>query len=189
MITHAREPTDWLADALDELRPICETIDPQAIEELLAALLAASRIVTYGVGREGLMMRALCMRLVHAGLDAHVAGEMSTPAIGQKDLLVVSAGPGEFSTVLALQGVARTAGARIALLTADPHGRAAQLADVVLHVDARTMADDLTAPGVLPMGSAFEAVEFLLSDLLATRVGQARGESTARMRSRHTNLE
>lgn len=91
--------------------------------------------------------------------------------------------------MLALQGVARSAGARIALLTANPQGRAAQLADVVLHIPGRTMADDLEAPGVLPMGSAFEALEFLLSDLLAMRVRQSRGESVERMRSRHTNLE
>jgi hypothetical protein len=39
------------------------------------------------------------------------------------------------------------------------------------------------------MGSAFEAVALLLSDLLVTRVRQSRGESVERMRSRHTNLE
>jgi hypothetical protein len=51
------------------------------------------------------------------------------------------------------------------------------------------MADGLEAPGVLPMGSAFEAVEFLLSDLLAMRVRQSRAENIEQMRSRHTNLE
>jgi 6-phospho-3-hexuloisomerase len=182
-------PAGWLDNALNELRPICQAIEPRALEDLVAELLAARRVVTYGVGREGLMMRALCMRLMHAGLDAHVAGDMSTPAVGPGDLFIASAGPGEFSTVLALQGVARNAGARIALLTANPQGRAARLADVVLHVPGRTMADDLDVAGVLPMGSAFEAVEFLLSDLLPLRVRQSRGESVERMRSRHTNLE
>jgi 6-phospho-3-hexuloisomerase len=51
------------------------------------------------------------------------------------------------------------------------------------------MADDVKSLGVLPMGSAFEAVEFLLSDLLALRVSELRGESVETMRSRHTNLE
>jgi 6-phospho-3-hexuloisomerase len=186
---HVQAPGGWLDDALNELRPTCQAIESRALEEVVTELLAAPRVVTYGVGREGLMMRALCMRLMHAGLDAHVAGDMSTPAVGPGDLLVASAGPGEFSTVLALQGVARGAGARIAVLTANAQGRAAQLADVVLHIPGRTMADDLEAPGVLPMGSAFEAVALLLSDLLATRVRQSRGESVERMRSRHTNLE
>lgn len=189
MSTHTETPANWLDEALNELRPIWQAIEPRALEELVAELLAARRVVTCGVGREGLMMRALCMRLMHAGLDAHVAGDMSTPAVGPGDLLIASAGPGEFSTVLALQGAARSAGARIALLTANAEGRAAQLADVVLHIPGRTMADDLEVPGVLPMGSAFEALEFLLSDFLAMRVRQSRGESVERMRSRHTNLE
>ena len=182
-------PAGWFDRALTELRPACQAINSAALDDLVAELLAARHIVTYGVGREGLMMRALCMRLVHAGLDAHVAGDMSTPPIGHQDLLIVSAGPGEFSTVLALEHVAQDAGARIALLTANARGRAAQLADVVLHIPARTMADDRETPGVLPMGSAFEAIEFLLSDLLSTQVRDARGEDVERMRSRHTNLE
>jgi 6-phospho-3-hexuloisomerase len=179
----------WLVEALDELRTVCQEIDRQALEALSAELVAARRVVTYGVGREGLMMRALCMRLMHAGLEAHVAGDMSTPPVGQGDLLVVSAGPGEFSTVLALVDVARGAGARVAVITASADGHAAQRADVVLRVPARTMADDVKSLGVLPMGSAFEAVEFLLSDLLALRVSELRGESVETMRSRHTNLE
>lgn len=182
-------PSDWLGAALDELRPVCRDVDSQSLEELVAELLAARHIVTYGVGREGLMMRGLCMRLMHAGLNAHVAGDMSTPPVGPADLLIVSAGPGSFSTVLALQKVAREAGARVALLTADPHGPAAPLANVVLHIRARTMADDLDAPGVLPMGSAFEAVLFLLTDLLAQRVRHQRREPIEQMRARHTNLE
>jgi hypothetical protein len=56
-------------------------------------------------------------------------------------------------------------------------------------VDEARPGHDLDAPGVLPMSSAFEAVALLLSDLLATRVRQSRGESVERMRSRHTNLE
>lgn len=187
--TGPESPGDWLNAVLDELRPVCRAVDSLTLEELVAELVAARHIVTYGVGREGLMMRALCMRLMHAGLNAHVAGDMSTPPVGPADLLLVSAGPGSFSTVLALQGVARDAGARVALMTADPHGPAGLLADVVLHIPARTMADDLDTTGVLPMGSAYEAVLLLLTDLLAQRVRQHRRESVDQMRSRHTNLE
>lgn len=188
-MTVPSKPNSWMIAALDELRPVCERIDPAELDALSDALAAARRVVTYGVGREGLMMGALCMRLMHAGLDAHVAGDMSTPPVQDGDLLVVSAGPGEFSTVLALMTVARSARARLAVLTAVVGGPAEELADVVLHVPARTMADDLEAPGVLPMGSAFEAIELLLTDLLALRAAASRGDTGDRMRARHTNLE
>lgn len=65
-------------------------------------------------------MKALCMRLMHLGFDAHVVGDMTTPHLGEGDLLIVSAGPGEFSTVLALMGVAKRDGARTMCITRSP---------------------------------------------------------------------
>ena len=129
--------------ALNEVGSVFSALDPDAVDRLCAEILSARRIACYGVGREGLMMKALCMRLMHLGLDAHVVGDMTTPPIGGGDLLLVSAGPGAFSTVLALMGVAREAGARVAVVTAQPAGDAGRSADVVVHLPAQTMATDL----------------------------------------------
>ncbi|CAI5462204.1 unnamed protein product [Closterium sp. Yama58-4] len=100
------------------------------VEEIVSA--KDGKITLYGVGREGLMMRALAMRLYHLGLQATVVGDMSCPPIGPGDLLLVSAGPGRFSTVEALLGEARSAGARTAVITAQPEGDCARLADRVV---------------------------------------------------------
>lgn len=186
--TSARAPLDYRA-ALAELEQVLSAVLPATVDTLCDELEGARRIVLYGVGREGLMMRALAMRLMHLGLDAHVAGDMSTPPVGHDDVLVVSAGPGEFSTVLALQEVARNAGARCVVVTAQAGGRAARRADTVIHLPARTMADDRARPGFLPMGSAFEAAELVFFDLVALRFRDRSGQSAEQMRSRHTNLE
>src|SRR3712207_7519677 len=68
------------------------------------------------------LFRSLAMRLFHLGRRAAMVGDMTTPPIGRGDLLVVSAGPGYFSTVAGLMGVAREAGARTLLVTAQPEG-------------------------------------------------------------------
>src|SRR5437899_8376912 len=99
--------------ALAEIGSVFSRVAPGTADRMCAEILAARRIACYGVGREGLMMKALCMRLMHLGLDAHMVGDMTTPPIGGGDLLLVSAGPGEFSTVLALMKVAHDARARI----------------------------------------------------------------------------
>lgn len=165
-------------------------IPPETAEELCAELEAARRIACYGVGREGLMVRALCMRLMHVGLDAHVVGDMTTPPLGPGDLLLASAGPGSFSTVLALLGVARAAGARTAVVTAQPAGEAPRQADLVVHLPAQTMADDSgPATSVLPMGSLYEAAQLLFFDVVAIRLRERLGQSPEAMRGRHTNLE
>lgn len=178
------------AGAVREVGEVLARIPPDTVETLCAELAAARRIACYGVGREGLMMKALCMRLMHLGLDAHVVGDMTTPPIGRGDLLFVSAGPGTFTTVLALMGVAASAGARTVLLTAQPAGVAARAADVVVELPAQTMADDRgPAPSVLPMGSLYEAVELLLFDVVSIRLRELLGRSAEEMRERHTNLE
>ena len=51
------------------------------------------------------------------------------------------------------------------------------------------MADDQESAAVLPMGSAYEIALFVLVDLITNRVRRRRSESTAELRSRHTNLE
>jgi 6-phospho-3-hexuloisomerase len=137
------------------------------------------------------MMRALAMRLYHLGLDAHVVGDMSCPPLGPGDLLLVSAGPGNFSTVAGLIGVARGAGARIACITAQADGAAPQASDLVLHIPAQTMADDqgAAATSVLPMGSLFEGAQYLAFELLILGLRDRLGVTPEAMRARHTNLE
>src|SRR3982074_712126 len=106
--------------AIDEIRAVLQNGAAAEAEKLCDELLKAKRIATYGVGREGLMMRALCMRLMHLGLDAPVVGDMTTPPLGPGDALVASAGPGAFSTVNALLGVAKSSGAPTVAITAQP---------------------------------------------------------------------
>ncbi|XWS50551.1 hypothetical protein CRYUN_Cryun12cG0096300 [Craigia yunnanensis] len=53
----------------------------------------------YGVGREGLVLKAPCMSLAHLGLSAYFVFDMTTPSITSSDLLIASVGPGGFSTV------------------------------------------------------------------------------------------
>ena len=170
------------------------------VTELTAAASGGGRVFVHGVGREGLMMRALCMRLAHLGLAAHCVGDVTAPPASPGDLLVASAGPGAFSTVDAICGVVRVAGARVVLLTARPEGEfPGRQADVVAHVPAQTMADgeDDDGPAAahgssqakLPMGSLYEGAMFVLFEMVVLELARVLGQSPAQMRARHTNLE
>ena len=178
-----------LTGAVAEIRAVLESGAAAEAEKLCDELQAARRVACYGVGREGLMMRALCMRLMHLGLDAHMVGDMTTPALGAGDLLVVSAGPGAFSTVLALLGVARAAGARTVVVTAQPDGEAGRTADAAIHIRAQTMADDRGSGSVLSMGSLYEAAMLVFFDVVSILLRERTGQTMDEMRSRHTNLE
>ena len=112
--------TEGAERAIEELGTCLRGIEEPKLGELVERIAVSKRIVLYGCGREGLMMRALCMRLYHLGLDAHMAGDVTTPPVGPGDLLLVSAGPGYLSTVEALLGVGRKAGSSTACFTAEP---------------------------------------------------------------------
>lgn len=177
--------------AATELRVATEQVNPAELAALISAIAAAKRIVLHGVGREGLMMRALAMRLYHLGLDAHMVGDMSCPPVASGDLLLVSAGPGEFATIAGLVAIAKAAGASTACVTAQPTGSVPKACDHVLTIPAQTMADDQTpAPAsVLPMGSLFEGAQFLVFEILILLLRDQIGATPAAMRARHTNLE
>ncbi len=193
----SEEPDSDAARALDEVGRAVRSVGAEELDAIADELVAARRIACYAGGREGLVLRGLVMRLFHAGLDAHYVGEMTCPAVGPGDVVVLSCGPGRISTVAALAGVALRDGARVLYLTAQPGEPPAERAHRVVTVRAQTMADDLPddraggpASGpVLPMGSAYEIALFVLVDLITNRVRKRRGESTEEMRSRHTNLE
>ena len=176
--------------ALAELGRVFAQLPNDAADGLIDAIVESRRIALHGLGREGLQMRGFAMRLFHMGRDAHVVGDMTTPPLGPGDLLIVSIGPGTLATTEALMGVARRAGAKVAMVTAQPHGQAAKLADIVATIPAQTMADDRGANlSVLPMGSLFETAQMIFFELVVLRLRDRVGETSETMRARHTNLE
>ncbi|MBP2167250.1 6-phospho-3-hexuloisomerase [Erwinia toletana] len=176
--------------ALRELAVVLENLNENTVQQGLDLIQHARRISLYGVGREGLQIKGFAMRLYHLGLRASVVGEMTTPPLAQGDLLIVSAGPGWFSTVDALLNTARQAGAATLCITAQPAGVSALKADRIITLPAQTMADaEDTAGSVLPLGSLYEGALFLLFENIIVQLQQALAISAAVMSANHTNLE
>jgi 6-phospho-3-hexuloisomerase len=176
--------------ALDDLSAVFARIDEAGVDAAVAEIAAARRIALHGLGREGLQIRGLAMRLFHLGRNVAMVGDMTTPPIGPGDLLIVSAGPGDFATVTGLMGVAKAAGARTLVVTAQPTSATARAADAVLTIPAQTMADDTGARiSVLPMGSLFEGAQYILFEVMILKLRDRLGVTPEAMRARHTNLE
>ena len=176
--------------ALGDLAKVFGRLPAGAESAFVDAIVAARRIAIYGAGREGLQMDGFAMRLFHLGRDVHVVGDMTAPPLGVGDLLIVSSGPGASNIGDALIAVAHEAGAKVAVVTAQPGGRTPLRADVVLAIPAQTMADDRGGElSVLPMGSLFETAQMVLFEVIVLALRERLGESAETMRARHTNLE
>lgn len=176
--------------ALAELGTVFDALADDAADPLIDAITTARRIAIYGAGREGLAIRGFAMRLFHMGRDAHVVGDMTTPAVGPGDLLVVTSGTGHLATAETLIDIATSAGAATAIITAQPDGPTSRKANLRIVIPAQTMADDRGERiSVLPMGSLFEFAETIFLELVVIRLRDRLGETTDTMRARHTNLE
>ncbi|CAH2070264.1 unnamed protein product [Thlaspi arvense] len=155
------------------------------VTELAGVSRRSARVFLHGVGREGIMLKAFTMRLFHLGLSSHLVSDMTTPPISSSDLLIASAGPGGFSTVDAICSVAKSTGAKVLLLTAQPEtGSCVKHASAVCYVPAQTMANDdggdAAAKGerpLLPMGSVYEGALFVLFEMVVYKLGEVLGES------------
>ena len=176
--------------ALEELCAPLDRIDETAVDAAVRTIASAKHVTVYAGGREGLQVRGFAMRLFHLGRSVSVVGDMTTPAIGPGDLFLNVCGPGEISTAVALVGVARQAGAKVLVITAQPQGRVPMMADEVLVLPAQTMANDQgPVASLLPMGSVFEGVLFVLFEVMILKLKAALDVSTEAMRSNHTNME
>lgn len=178
-----------MREAAAELAGVAASFDEATLEPSVQAITSARRVMLYGCGREGLMMRALAMRLHHLGLTVCMQGDMSAFPLGPGDLFLCAAGPGELATGSALCRTARQAGAGVLVVTAEPEGATSILADQLLVIPAQTMASDIGSTAVLPMGSLFEGAMFLVFEVLVLRLRNVLGETPESMRVRHTNME
>lgn len=177
--------------ALSELGGVFDKLDDAGVDTALGMIAKAKKTVVFGGGRERLQIMGFAMRLYHMGLNVAVEGDMTTPPVGKGDLFIVTVGPGEISTALALLGVAKKAGAAILVLTAQPKGSAAAFADFVLTIPAQTMADDqgTARSSVLPMGSLYEGALFVLFEVMVLKLRDMLKVDPEVMRGNHTNLE
>ena len=150
------------------------------------------RIFVAGAGRTGLCMRALGMRLMHLGKTVYVAGETTTPAITETDLLIIGSGSGRTISLLAIAGQARRQNAKILLFTTDAVSPLAELADHRVVIPAPSLKNVKEKNGVesvQPMGTLFEQSMLILCDRLILELMQSMGVTAAQMLARHANLE
>jgi len=178
------------ATVLDELTRAMREVDQQAAMEMVERIMAAPRVFIYGRGRSGLAAWAFASRLAQMGLQVHVVGEMTAPAISQGDLLVAASGTGTTRTTLLAAEEARRIGAGVVALTTHPESPLGTAADVVVKVEGatrrRAAGEERSAQYG---GSLFEQALLLTLDSVAMVLKRRLARSDLEMDRRHANLE
>lgn len=176
---------------LADIKRALRKVDPARIDAVCAAILAADRVFIAGKGRSGLQMRAFAMRLMHLGLTAHVVDDVTTPAIGAGDLLLIGSSSGRTGSLLRYLDTLRATGALMMAFTGAPESPIAEAAESIIHIPATNFkaGRQTESDSVLVMGSLFEHCLGLLCDLIIIHLKAARGIEETTMNARHANLE
>lgn len=175
---------------LDEIANCLKSIDDEAIERLMQAILTAPRIFVAGKGRTGMQMRAFALRLMHLGHMVYVIDETVTPAIRVSDLLIIGSASGRTASLVQYAQRAKALGARVVVITASPSSPVAGHAELILRLDAPSpKIEQNEARSIQPEGTLFEQTLLLMLDTLVLRLMEYHSISEADMFSRHANLE
>lgn len=168
---------------LSELNGVFEALPEASIQNTARIIENHNRIFVYGAGRSGLMLKALAMRLAQLGRTAYVVGETTTPAIEEGDLLIVASASGSTHSTCHFAKCAKKAGARVFVITANPHSPLTAIAPAGLILPASSK--DSTTGSRQIMGSLFEQALLLFCDAVVASCHH----NAADMRKRHANLE
>jgi 6-phospho-3-hexuloisomerase len=173
-----------LTSVLDRLAAV-----PAGLDEVLDVLAGADRVFVLGAGRSGLALQMTAMRLMHLGLDVHVVGETTTPAISAGDVLLTASGSGTTTGIVRAAETATGVGARIVAITTAPGSPLGRAADALVVVPAATKLDRSGTTSAQYAGSLFEQAVVLVGDALFDALWRRSGLSADDLWPRHANLE
>ncbi|WEV54332.1 SIS domain-containing protein [Leuconostocaceae bacterium ESL0723] len=173
----------------DILKELAENSDQAVTEADLERIKAAPRIFVAGAGRSGLAAKAFAMRLMQLGKTAFVAGETTTPALADGDILILVSSSGETSSLVRMAETAGRVGASVWLWSTSQDNTLARSATQVTLLAGKGKFAGQTTGTRQPLGTLFEQSAWLLGDLLTVAYMHRYQIDEADLKARHANLE
>ncbi len=175
---------------LSELKVSLGSIREEDVEKLVTILLTSRKVFFVGVGRVLLSLQSVAKRLAHLGIDTHIVGEVTEPAITPEDVLIVGSGSG---TTLFPAGIALKAhaiGARVVHIGSNPDSELKDIVEFMVRIPVRTkyyLDDEIDS--AQPMTSLFEQTLLLLGDIVAKMIIERQKLDMKSLWQYHANLE
>lgn len=171
---------------LKEIAEVLSKVGEETGRRFRREIVRARRIYITGVGRSAIMVKAFGQRLMHLGFEVHCADEITAPAIGKGDLLIVASGTGRTLLPIYMARRAKRFRARVTAVTARTRSRLARLADLVVEIPAPLEPGPRTCQ---PARSLFEQALFLYLDATILDLMREYRIPRSRIRRRHANLQ
>lgn len=176
--------------ALDECRQVLSSVKERDTERLIESVLSAKKVFFVGVGRVMLSLQAIAKRWAHIGIETHLVGEITEPAIGTGDLLIAASGSGESIIPKEIAKKAKALGATVIMIGSNRESTLAKTADFMVRVPTNTKMkceDEIQSKQI--MTSLFEQFLLLYGDIVARMIVTSRGIDLDTLWEYHANLE
>ncbi|QKJ86092.1 6-phospho-3-hexuloisomerase [Paramixta manurensis] len=173
-----------------ELSHTLSLVSSESVNELVRSIENADKVFFVGVGRVLLALEAMAKRLAHLGVKTYVVGQITEPAITERDLLIVGSGSGESMFPLGIARKAKGFKAKVAHIGSNPESSMKQVADLFVRIPVQTklnLAGEV--PSVQPMTSLFEQSLLLLGDTIALLMVEEKAIDMHSLWQLHANLE
>jgi len=173
-----------------EIRKMSTLIEETKAESLSSYILSSPTIFVTGMGRSGFVARAFAMRLMHLGFNTHFVGEVTTPKIKAKDLLIACSSSGETANVLEAARKSKKVSASICSITSRKDSSLSKLSDLTIIIPGPSKINwKAKVKTIQPLGSLFEQTLLIYLDSIIISLMKKKKSSAAEMLKRHTNLE
>lgn len=190
MTSFEKKYKDVAERVIDEIKKTLMNISPDELESLVRTVLSARKVFFVGVGRVMLSLQAIAKRWAHLGIDTHLVGEITEPAITADDVLIVGSGSGNSLFPVAIAGKAKKLGVKVVHIGSNTKGDIAQFTDFMVRIPVRTKAylpDEFDS--IQPMSSLFEQDLLLLGDIIAKMIVDMKDLDLKGLWQFHANLE
>jgi ribulose-phosphate 3-epimerase len=173
-----------------EIDAVLDQVAPTEVEQLVGNLLAARRVFIFAVGRVLLSLQCLGKRLNHLGIECQTVGAMDEQPIGPEDLLLIASGSGESKVPAEIARIAKTKGAKLALITSAIQSTIKALSDTVVHLPCPTKNEPTRGvKSIQLMSTVFDQALHVFGDALALLIEDRKSLSHEEVWRRHANLE
>ena len=181
---------DVTESVMDELSKTLKSIKTENTEKLIDEILKADKVFLIGVGRVMLSLQAIAKRWAHLGIETHLVGEITEPAITPDDVLIVGSGSGNSLFPVAIAGKAKQVGAKVIHIGSNPNGRIGDICDFMVRIPVRTkeyLEDELDS--IQPMTTLFEQSLLVFGDIVAKMIIDMKDLDLKGLWRYHANLE
>lgn len=179
---------------LEELEQLAQQIDEKELGNIAKILCDAKEkrknIFVAGAGRSGCIARAFANRLMHLGFSCFMVGDITTPPIGDGDILFVLSGSGKTSSLVSMSKKAKQLRAQVVTITLQKDGEIGKLSDALILLPGTTrLQSEEKFHSIQPVGSSFEQLAWLTCDALIMLLQEKLNMSNDDLLKHHANLE